>query len=437
MTLERWVAQARELGASDVHLEPGLPAAFRVRGALQVAGEPVSPAALQGAARAVVGEGEAWEAFLARRSFDGTRTLAGVRCRLHVLCSSRGVGLAVRLLTSFQATVRSLNLHPDLKRLAAPGHGLVLVSGPTGSGKTSTLCALLQEVNLGEPRHVVTVESPIEHLLLPRRAFIRQREVGRDTPSFEQALLDALREDPDVLMVGELREPSTMRLTLNAAETGHLVLATLHSGSCAEALARLVASFPAEQQPGVCAQLADCLVGVVCQRLVWREELSLRLPECEVLMASTQVRAMVRAGQFHKLASALETGGADGSWSFARYRDWMERKTDWVRPEPSRMPEEAAPLEDAAAAGALAPLAAPPPAARPLPVLRMPPSSRPPERPRPAGPTAPAPADAGDGAPAVDDGRLVIQADDEDPARVLEELERASRPGPRGRPPRR
>ena len=150
---------------------------------------------------------------------------------------SRGVGLAIRLLSSFQATVEKLNLHPDLKKLVKNTHGLILVSGPTGSGKSSTLAALIQEINLTETRHIVTVESPIEYTFRPRRAFIRQREVGRDTPSFEQALLDALREDPDVLMVGEMRDPETMRLTLSASETGHLVLATVHSSSCAEAIA--------------------------------------------------------------------------------------------------------------------------------------------------------------------------------------------------------
>jgi Tfp pilus assembly pilus retraction ATPase PilT len=132
------------------------------------------------------------------------------------------------------------------------------------------MAALIQEVNLAEMRHIVTIESPIEYVFKPQRAYIRQREVGRDTPSFEQALIDAMREDPDVLMVGEMRDPQTMRLTLNAAETGHLVLATAHSATSAEALQRVVAAFPSEIQNSVCAQLADCLVAVVCQLAVSR-----------------------------------------------------------------------------------------------------------------------------------------------------------------------
>src|SRR6185369_3779963 len=180
-------------------------------------------------------------------------------------------------------------LHPDLQKLIGHPHGFILVSGPTGSGKTSTLAALIEEINTSEARHVITLESPIEYTFRARAAYIRQREVGRDTPSFEQGLLDALREDPDVLMVGEMREPETMRLTLNAAETGHLVLATVHSGTCAEALQRVVLAFPSDIQSNVAAQLADCLVAVICQRLRFRPDLNLRLPECEILRSTSSV----------------------------------------------------------------------------------------------------------------------------------------------------
>src|SRR5438045_1401375 len=230
--------------------------------------------------------------------------------------------MAIRFLAAFQATVEKLNLHPDLKRLAAPQHGLVLVCGPTGSGKSSTLAALIQEINLTEARHVVTIESPIEYTFRPRLAYIRQREVGRDTPSFEQGLLDALREDPDVLMVGEMREPETMRLTLNASETGHLVLATMHSSTCAEALQRSVFAFPAEIQSAVRAQLADCLVAVVCQRLRFRPELKMRVPECETLIPTIPIKSFIRSGDFFKIVSSLEMGAENGMWTFQRYQTW-------------------------------------------------------------------------------------------------------------------
>jgi len=337
MELDGLISRAKAEGASDLHLEPGLPAAIRVRGTLRTLGEPIPTKVLLSVARSTVGE-RAWPDFLERRSQDLSKVVAGVRCRINVLGTSRGVGMAIRLLSAFQPTLRTLNLHPDLKKMVEPTHGLVLVSGPTGSGKSSTLAALVEEINLREARHIITLESPIEYELSPRRAFIRQREIGRDTPSFQQALLDALREDPDVLIVGEMRDPETMRSTLNAAETGHLVLATVHSATAAEALQRVVSAFPSEIQNSVGAQLADCLHGVIAQRLGFRSELNIRVPECEILVASTPVRAMVRQGQFYKLASALESGGQEGCWSFARYREWLDRRSDWYLPGDAAAP---------------------------------------------------------------------------------------------------
>lgn len=348
MTLESLVSAANRQGASDLHLEPGLPAALRVRGTLRMVGEPLTGQKLLDLARSTLG-GDAWQHFHAQRSADFSRTIGGVRCRLNILQTARGVGFAIRLLASFQATIDRLNLHPDLKKLVTPTNGLVLISGPTGSGKSSTLAALIQEINLTESRHVLTLESPIEHIFRARRAFIRQREVGRDTPSFEQGLLDALREDPDVLMVGEMREPETMRLTLNAAETGHLVFATVHSGSCAEALQRVVLAFPAEIQSNVAAQLADSLVAVVCQRLRFRSDLNIRVPECEILRSTNPVRAFIRNRDFFKLPQALETGAEHGMWTFARYETWMNKRVQWHVPNA----EDEAPDQEEATSTAL------------------------------------------------------------------------------------
>lgn len=331
MDFETLIGTARQQGASDLHLEAGLPPALRVRGALRTAGEPVPARLLQEWARELLGEGP-WQQFLERRSADVSRTLQGVRCRINILHTARGVGFAVRLLSAFQATLEKLNLHPDLKRLVAPHNGLILVSGPTGCGKSSTMAALIQEINLGEPRHIVTIESPIEYSFRPRRAYIRQREVGRDTPSFEQALLDALREDPDVLMVGEMRDPETMRLTLNASETGHLVMTTVHSSTCAEALQRVVAAFPSEIQNSVAAQLADCLVAVIAQRLRFRPDLNIRVPECEVLIPTNPVKAHIRNREFFRIMSVMETGAEQGMWTFQRYAAWLERRTQWYLP---------------------------------------------------------------------------------------------------------
>jgi twitching motility protein PilT len=386
MELESFIAAAKAQGASDLHLEPGLPAALRVRGSLKTLGEPVPPKTLLEMARDVIGA-ELWPRFVERRSFDLSRTIQGVRCRINILQTSRGTGFAIRLLASFQATIDKLNLHPDLKKLVASPHGLIILSGPTGCGKSSTMAALIQEINLTDARHIVTVESPIEYSFRPRLAYIRQREVGRDTPSFEQALIDALREDPDVLMVGEMREPQTMQLTLTASETGHLVLATMHSATCAEALQRLTSAFPSEIQNSVRAQLADCLVAVICQRLRYRADLKIRVPELEILIPTIPVKNYIRNGDFFKIAQIVEVGAEQGMWTWARYQTWMEKKKEWHVPDASEQ-AESDPTETTGTAPALPPLASPGGAAHPSKASRAPNPGG--EGRREGGPTQPA-----------------------------------------------
>jgi twitching motility protein PilT len=363
MNLESLIAAAQQQGASDLHLEAGLPPALRIRGTLHTTGEPVPAQTLLGFARDLLGEAH-WPQFLERRSADLSKTIQGVRSRINVFQTARGVGFAIRLLASFQATLEKLNLHPELKKLITHQHGLILVSGPTGSGKSSTLAALIQEINLTETQHIVTIESPIEYTFRPRRAYIRQREVGRDTPSFDQALLDALREDPDVLMVGEMRDPETMRLTLSASETGHLVLATVHSSTCAEAVQRVASAFPAEIQSAVCAQLADCLVAVISQRLHFRPDLNIRVPECEVLIATHAVKNFIRNRDFFKITSALETGGDHGMWSFQRYRNWLDNRKNWHIPGETAEAPDSEPSESTPAPPPLPPVISTPKAGK-------------------------------------------------------------------------
>jgi len=359
MILNQLIRSARERGASDIHLEPGLPAALRISSDLRIVGEPITANELSASAREIIGD-ENWAHFTERGSFDLARTIEGVRCRINILQSARGIGFAIRLLSNSQPTIERLNLHPDLKKIVAQPHGLILVSGPTGSGKSSTMAALINEINQTQARHIITVEHPIEYSLKPHLSFLRQREVGRDTPTFEQALLDALREDPDVLMVGEMREPETMRLTLNASETGHLVMATIHSATCAEALQRMILAFPSEIQNSIAAQLADCLSAVICQRLRFEPALGIRLPECEILKPTHAVKNFIRRSEFHQITSQMETGADHGMWTFTRYRTWMANKRDWHVPKASaadpaaeetvyraRMPQPTAPAKPA------------------------------------------------------------------------------------------
>lgn len=341
---EELIGQARALGASDVHLEADTPIVARIRGELQTVGANLSANRLMQASQTVLGA-EGWALFRARGSADVSVAIAGTRCRASFFQTVRGIAIAIRLLAPSVKDLRACNLHPDLRRLVEAMTGLAIISGPTGSGKSTTLAALIEEINASKARHIVTLESPLEYLYANRRSFIRQREIPTHSPSFEQGIIDALRENPDVLVISEMRTPEVMRLTLNAAETGHLVLATMHSANCAEAVSRLCMSFPAEIQGSIRAQLADCLVGISCQRLDFLAAHRLRVPRCELLLPTSGVRGTIRSGNFSQLANVLQAGGEEGMWTFDRYQRWIEQGSDWVRPAP------AAPVREAAESG--------------------------------------------------------------------------------------
>ena len=348
MIFHEWIRKARDLGASDLHVEADGPVIVRVRGKLQPLGETSSAADLQRTGEQLLGA-EGWGGFLSRGSADTSVEVAGTRCRVNLFRTIRGIAFAVRLLAPSIEDLRSCNLHPDLRRLTESTTGLVVISGPTGSGKSTTLAALIEEINATQPRNIITLESPLEYVHTNRRSFIRQREIPSHSPSFEQAITDALRENPDVLVISEMRTPEVMRLTLNAAETGHLVLATMHSATCAEALTRICMSFPAEIQASIRAQLADCLVGVLCQRLDYLSSRRLRVPRCELLLGSSSARGTIRAGTFSHLANVIQSGGEEGMWSFDRYGRWIEQRTDWSypgTPSTAAQPRSVAPTEE-------------------------------------------------------------------------------------------
>ena len=336
--LNEWVAKARDLAASDLLLEAGTPLILRVRGELRSMSEAIDGAHLVQTAKELLGN--EWANFIQRGSADLSTNVAAVRCRINVFRTVRGIAMAIRLLNSAIADLKAANLHPDLRKLVESRTGLVVISGPTGSGKSTTLAALIGELNAARALNIISIESPIEYLYGNRRSFIRQREIPTHSPSFEQAIVDALRENPDVLVISEMRTPEAMRLTLNAAETGHLVLATMHSATCAEALNRIAMSFSPEIQGSILAQIADCLVGVVCQRLDFLSEYRLRVPRCEVLTASSATKGTIRSGQFSQIPTVIQAGGEQGMWSFDRYQRWIAQKRDWVAPgSDHRIPE--------------------------------------------------------------------------------------------------
>ena len=365
MSLRDWVQIGRKLGASDLHIEGGGALVARVGGQLRPVGEPLAGNAVIQVGKDILGA-EAWTQFMERGSADVSVVLAGMRCRINLFRTIRGLAIAVRLLSPSVHDLRTCNLHPDLRKLVEPTTGLVVISGPTGCGKSTTLAALIEEMNATRARHIITLESPLEYLYSNRRSFIRQREIPTHSPTFEQAIIDALRENPDVLVISEMRTPEVIRLTLNAAETGHLVLATMHSATCAEALSRISMAFPADLQSNIRAQLADSLVGVVCQRLEFLESQQLRVPRCEILLASSGAKGSIRSGQFSQIANVIQSGGDDGMWTFDRYQRWMEQQKDWARPPPpGSIPDDLS-----AAKPVLKPTAKP--AARPTPAAAPP-----------------------------------------------------------------
>jgi twitching motility protein PilT len=331
MILENWIETARSLGASDLHLETDTPVVARIRGNLQTVGGVATGERLVQAGQDLLGV-EGWAQFKVRGSADISITISGARCRANFFRTVRGIAIAIRLLAPSIKDLSACNLHPDFRRLIDAATGLVIISGPTGSGKSTTLAALIEEINASRAHNIVTLESPLEYIFANRRSFIRQREIPTHSPSFEQGIIDALRENPDVLVISEMRTPEVMRLTLNAAETGHLVLATMHSANCAEALSRLCMSFPSDIQASIRAQLADCLVGVSCQRLDFLSAHRLRVPRCEILLPSSGARGTIRMGNFSQLANVLQSGGDEGMWTFDRYQRWMDQVSDWVRP---------------------------------------------------------------------------------------------------------
>ncbi len=308
-------AHAVALRASDLHLVDGEPPVARVDGRLRRLGE--HPVDLRG----LIALSREGEAALARGlSVDMAIDVpGGGRARVHAFRSAEGLAVAIRLVPATAPRIAALHIPVPLQELVDLPHGLVIVCGATGSGKSTTLAALAQEALERRSIALVTLEDPIEHTLVaPDSSIVRRREVGRDASDFATGLRDALREDPDVILLGEMRDPETISLALTAAETGHLVLSSLHSRSAASAIERIVDAYPPERQQQVRVQLADSLRAVVAQRLLPRAQGAGRVPVVEVLRVTHAVAAIVREGKTAQIATALQSGKREGMISLER-----------------------------------------------------------------------------------------------------------------------
>ena len=304
---------AHDQGASDVHITPGLPPVLRLRGeTVQLDMRSIDPDETRAAIYDLMNDDQK-RIFEERHDLDFAFEIPGLaRFRANVLLQRLGVQAVFRLVPTKVKTLGELGSPPVLQQLAKLERGLVVVTGPTGSGKSTTLAAMVDYINETERCHILTIEDPIEFVHTPKRSIITQREVGPHTESFHNALRAALREDPDVILVGELRDLETTQLAITAAETGHLVFATLHTNSASKTIDRIIDIFPSGQQAQVRTMLSESLEGVVAQTLLPSKDGKGRVAALEVLVGVPALRNLIREDKTAQIMSVIQTGAKDG-----------------------------------------------------------------------------------------------------------------------------
>ncbi|MGA9347443.1 MAG: type IV pilus twitching motility protein PilT [Anaerolineae bacterium] len=303
-----------ERGASDLHLKVGSPPVLRINGKLVRYGEPLglTPKEIEEAFEHVTTKGQR-EGFAKKSELDFAYSVHGLaRFRVNAALQRGTISLVFRQVNWRIPTLEELGLPEMCKVLALKPDGLIVATGPTGCGKSTTLAAMLDYLNEREPRRVVTVEDPIEYLFKDKQCFITQRELGADTESFATALKHALRQDPDVILVGEMRDLETIATALTAAETGHLVFATLHTPSAPQSIDRIIDVFPPHQQNQIRAQLSTALQGVLYQTLIPRTGDNGRVAAVEVMIATTAIRNLIREGKTYQMPNIIQTGAQHG-----------------------------------------------------------------------------------------------------------------------------
>jgi len=304
---------AHDQGASDVHICPGMPPVLRLRGeTVQLDMRAIEAEETRAAIYDLMNDDQK-RIFEERHDLDFAFEIPGLsRFRANVLMQRLGVQAVFRLVPTRVRTLDELGTPPVLRQLAQLERGLVVVTGPTGSGKSTTLAAMVDYINENERCHILTIEDPIEFVHTPKRSIITQREVGPHTMSFTNALRAALREDPDVILVGELRDLETTQLAITAAETGHLVFGTLHTNSASKTIDRIIDIFPSGQQAQVRTMLSESIEGVVAQTLLPSKDGKGRVAALEVLVGVPALRNLIREDKTAQILSVIQTGAKDG-----------------------------------------------------------------------------------------------------------------------------
>ena len=313
ISIDRLLAQAVQRGASDLLLVAGSAIALRVQGSLTAAaGKPLSPDELRALLLPLL-TGSRGEELETRKSLDFCFVRAQIgRFRANFHYQRGTLAASIRLLPAQIPSLDSLNLPASLAQLSERRQGLVLLTGPTGCGKSSTLAALLGLINARRRDHIITIEDPIEYEHVNHSSIVEQIEVGHDTPSFAEAVRAVLRQDPDVILVGEMRDADTMSAALTAAETGHLVLSSLHTNDTSQTISRILDIFPTGRQSQIRQQLSLALLAIITQQLVPAADGTVRYPAVEILMATTAIRNLIRTGHDHQIRSHVSTGRAEG-----------------------------------------------------------------------------------------------------------------------------
>jgi len=321
LSVNRMLARLVELRGSDLHLSAGLPPMVRVDGDLRPLEEfeVLTGSKLRDLVYAILPQ-RVRERFENNLELDTSHVVPGVgRFRVNVFQQKNAVGAVMRAIPFKILSLEELGVPPQVRQFAELPRGLVLVTGPTGSGKSTTLAALIDIINSTKPVHIMSVEDPIEFLHTSKRAVVNQREVGEDTKSFAEALKHVLRQDPDVILVGEMRDLETISTALTAAETGHLVFATLHTQDAPQSIDRMIDVFPAHQQQQIRTQLSTTLQGVVTQQLLPRAGAPGRVVACEILVATPAVRNLIREGKTHQVYSTMQAGAKFGMQSMDQH----------------------------------------------------------------------------------------------------------------------
>ncbi|MFH1676713.1 MAG: PilT/PilU family type 4a pilus ATPase [bacterium] len=306
--------------ASDLHIQEGKVPYFRLIGKLSPLSDekPVDRKTLEKIIESVLTP-PAMERFEKSGAADVGVKMGEVRIRLNAFKHLEGLALSIRLIPGTPPVFHDLNLPPVVKRFANLQRGLVIVCGPTGCGKSTTIAAIINHINSTARMHIITIEDPIEFVHLPKTGLVVQREVGMHADSFASALRDSLREDPDVIVVGEMRDLETIELALRAAETGHLVFSTLHTSGATGSLSRIVDAFEPGSRATVRVQLSLTLVGVISQLLLTTRDGKSRVPACEVLVVNDAVRHIIREGKFQQISNIIQSGGSEGMLSFSSH----------------------------------------------------------------------------------------------------------------------